>query len=426
MRRQPSFFLNALSLLLIVSLFAASLSTVSAEAENSSSADERTEESSPTPDPHMDAWYEPVETDAIEGWPAAPSIEAKAAVVIDLQNGGIIYSKNADRKLYPASITKIMTCLLACEMLDMDTEFQMSESAAFGIEAGSSSIYGSPGETFTVDQAMMGLMLASANEMALALGELSCGSVKKFVEKMNARARAIGCTGTHFNNPNGLPDERHYTTAGDMAKIAYACWVNPLFRHYVTTGYYEIPPTNLQKETRYLQNHHKMMAGREYAYEGVLGGKTGYTIAAGNTLITYAERGNMSVAVALLGGIAGAWEDTRTLLDYTFDNFTKAAMWNLPRDTDSIKNKKLPCEKYILRNLGDVRPFYTAENRVYVTIPNSVKATAVKRKATFTQNYAGMPYLINRYYYEGHPVGTVKVYERKIMEDILIRDPFGS
>src|SRR5699024_8186550 len=99
-------------------------------------------------------------------------------------------------------------------------------------------------------------------------------------------------TNTHFNNPNGLPDETHYTTANDMAKIAKAAWFNPLFRKFITTDYYEIPPTNKQPETRYLLNHHKMMAGREYAYEGVLGGKTGYTTAAGSTLVTFAKRGN--------------------------------------------------------------------------------------------------------------------------------------
>ena len=381
----------------------------------------------PTPEEeyHTEAYDDPAQTDALKNWPKGPSIEAAAAVVIDLDNGGILYSKNADTRLYPASITKILTCLLACESLDMDRVFEMSESAAFGIEPGSSSIYGDAGEIFTVEQAMMGLMLESANEMALILGELSCGSVKKFVEKMNARARAIGCVRTHFNNPNGLPDEHHYTTAGDMAKICYACWVNPMFRRFVTTATYQIPPTNKQPETRYLQNHHRMMQGRDHAYEGVLGGKTGYTMAAGNTLVTFAKRDNLSVAVALLGGIDGGWSDTAALLDYAFDNFNKAAMWNLPRDMDSIKNKKLPCEKYILRNLGDVRPFYTTEYRVYVTIPKTIKATEVKRKAALIRNAAGMPYLINQYYYEGHPVGTVKVYERKIMNDLLIRDPFG-
>ena len=94
---------------------------------------------------------------------------------------------------------------------------------------------------------------------------------------MNLKARQLGCTNTHFNNPNGLPDEIHYTTASDMAKIARAAWFNPTFRKFASTQYYEIPPTNKFAETRYLLNHHKMMKNQAYAYNGVLGGKTGYT-----------------------------------------------------------------------------------------------------------------------------------------------------
>ena len=107
---------------------------------------------------------------------------------------------------------------------------------------------------------------------------------------MNERARQLGCTNTHFNNPNGLPDETHYTTANDMAKIARAAWYNPYFRTFTTKDLYEIPPTNKQPETRYLLNHHKMMAGRERSTRGVLGGKTGYTTAAGSTLVTFAKK----------------------------------------------------------------------------------------------------------------------------------------
>ena len=178
---------------------------------------------------------------------------------MDAVTDTVLYSKNADNKLYPASITKIMTALLVCENLDMNDSLTMSEAAAYGIEAGSSTIYAETGEVFTVEQAVMALMLESANEMALALAEKTSGSVKKFVELMNQRAAQLGCKHTHFNNPNGLHDEKHYTTANDMMKIAKAAWYNPLFRKFVTTQTYEIPPTNKQPETRYLLNHHKML-----------------------------------------------------------------------------------------------------------------------------------------------------------------------
>ena len=120
-----------------------------------------------------------------------------------------------------------------------------------------------------VEQALMAVMLESAMRFPWLWRKNQC-SVKKFVELMNKRARELGCTGTHFNNPNGLPDKNHFTTAADMAKIADAAWHNPLFRKFVTRILYEIPPTNKFGETRYFLNHHKMMEGRDYAYEGVM------------------------------------------------------------------------------------------------------------------------------------------------------------
>ena len=275
----------------------------------------------PTPDPHTEYYAQAADTDSIEGWPEGPKIEAQSAVLMDLNTEAVLYSKNANTQLYPASITKLLTCLLGCENLDVNAQLTLSQQAAYGIEAGSSTIYGDAGEVFTVEQCLMALMLESANEMALGIGEEVSGSVKKFVELMNTRAQQLGCKNTHFNNPNGLPDETHITTAGDMAKIAKAAWQNPLCRKFFTTDLYEIPPTNIFTETRYLLNHHKMMAGRDYAYDGVLGGKTGYTDAAGATLITYAKRGNMTLVAVVMNSVNGAWADTKSLLDYGFDNF---------------------------------------------------------------------------------------------------------
>ena len=189
-----------------------------------------------------------------KGWPEGPKSEAQSAVLMDLNTEAVLYSKNANTQLYPASITKLLTCLLGCENLDVNAQLTLSQQAAYGIEAGSSTIYGDAGEVFTVEQCLMALMLESANEMALGIGEEVSGSVKKFVELMNTRAQQLGCKNTHFNNPNGLPDETHVTTAGDMAKIAKAAWQNPLCRKFFTTDLYEIPPTNIFTETRYLQS----------------------------------------------------------------------------------------------------------------------------------------------------------------------------
>ena len=193
---------------------------------------------------HSSYYSQAADTDSIDGWPKGPGIEAQAAVLMDVNTEAVLYSKNADTQLYPASITKILTTLLACENLNAKTNITVSEKASTSVTAGDSSIYAAPGEKFTRDQALMAVMLQSANEMSVAVAEEVSGSVKKFAELMNWRAKLFGCKNTHFNNPNGLPDENHYTTASDMAKIAKSAWLNPLFRRYCTKRYYEIPPTN--------------------------------------------------------------------------------------------------------------------------------------------------------------------------------------
>ena len=362
------------------------------------------ETATPTPDPHTVYYSEQAQTDLLEGWPAGPSIEGQAAVMIDLSYGGILYSKNADTVLYPASITKILTCLLAVENLDINTSFSMSQSAAFGIESGSSSIYADTDEVFTVEQAIMALMLESANEMALMLGELVSGSEKKFIELMNERAASLGCTNTHFNNPNGLPDENHYTTAGDMAKIALACWQNPLFRKFVTTNYYDIPPTNKQPETRYMSNHHKMMPGKDYAYDGVMGGKTGYTVAAGNTLVTYAHRGTMSLAVVVLNSVGGAYDDTARLLDYGFGNFRRM---NMNSKILELRKTSPIMDSYI--KLSGNEPFSwprTENMNMNVTVPEGITADMIDVIRVPHRNEGASPYNEYVFYYRGNRVGV--------------------
>ena len=169
---------------------------------------------------HSSYYSQAADTDSIDGWPTGPNIEAQAAVLMDVNTEAVLYSKNADTKLYPASITKIMTTLLACENLSSKDNIVVSENASTSVTAGDSSIYAAPGEEFTRNQALMAVMLQSANEMSVAVAEQVSGSVKKFTELMNWRAKLFGCKNTHFNNPNGLPDENHYTTASDMARIA--------------------------------------------------------------------------------------------------------------------------------------------------------------------------------------------------------------
>ena len=371
----------------------------------------------PTPVPHTEYYEQAPDTDSIEGWPQGPKIEGESAILVDMVTGAVLYSKNADKVQYPASITKIMTSLLAAEHLNMKDKIVMSQSAAYGITiSDSSSIYADTGEEFTTEQAMMAVMLQSANEMTLALAEETSGSVKKFVELMNLKAKQLGCTGTHFNNPNGLPDELHYTTASDMAKIARAAWYNPTFRKYTTTTYYEIPPTNKFAETRYLLNHHKMMKGNTYAYEGVMGGKTGYTDAAGNTLVTYAKRGNMRLVSVVMKSINGAYADTAALLDYGFNNFTRTAVKTEP---ETMSVSYLPAEKYILKDYKDCTLCHRYQVPS-VTLPNGADISTLNSSRSLCKNSVGLPILEITYSFNGQRTGSAKYYFETLLSDRLI------
>ena len=371
----------------------------------------------PTPDPHTAYYKQPADTDSIKDWVKGPQIEGESAILVDMFTGAVLYSKNADKAQYPASITKIMTALLGCESLDPSQKFAMTASAARSItETNSSSIYADTDEEFTIEQALMAVMLQSANEMTLAVAELTSGSTKKFVEQMNLKARQLGCTNTHFNNPNGLPDEIHYTTASDMAKIARAAWFNPTFRKFASTQYYEIPPTNKFAETRYLLNHHKMMKGQTYAYDGVLGGKTGYTEVAGNTLVTYAKNDNTYLVSVVLQSVNGAYSDTKALLDYGFNNFSRTAVKDLPA---KITRHFLPAEKYILKNYKDDTLFETRRT-ASVSLPSGVDTSALEKTCSITKNPAGLPLLTITYTYNDHVVGSARYYQRKLLSDQLL------
>ena len=166
---------------------------------------------------------------AADYWPNSVGVTAESAIIMEQETGTILYSKNMDDEHFPASITKIMTALIVLENCDLDETVVFSADAVYGTELGSSSIARDVNEEMTVEQTLYGMMLESANECAYALGEHVAGDIPSFVDMMNAKAKELGCTHTHFNNTNGLPDDEHYTSAHDMALIARAAYAIPKF-----------------------------------------------------------------------------------------------------------------------------------------------------------------------------------------------------
>lgn len=275
----------------------------------------------------------PVESNTYPNWPQAASTHGEAAVVMDCDTGEILYAKNPDAKYYPASITKIMTALVALKYGDLENDkVKFTEDSISFLEYGDAHIGMTVGEEISLKDALYGMMLASANEVAHAIGECIGAKIgsgyDSFIEEMNRMAQELGCTQTHFTNTNGLHDDNHYVSARGMALIAKAAFGYDAFRQIINTKQYTIPPTNLVAEARTFQQNHKMIySGSRYYYEPCMGGKTGFTDQSRTTLVTYAQKdGKTLLAVNLKTyGSANVYGDTKALLEYGFNNFQKVS-----------------------------------------------------------------------------------------------------
>lgn len=272
----------------------------------------------------------PVESNEIDGWLQGPQVSAESAIVMEAQTGTILYAKNIDAAEYPASITKIMTVLLALENSSMDETVTFSENAVFSIERGSSHIARTTDEELTMEQCLYAIMLESANECANAVAEHIAGSTEAFADMMNEKAAALGCTNTHFVNAHGLHDPDHYTSAHDMALITQAALKYDKFREIAGTVRYTIPPTNKNENELMMNNHHSMISTyktSKYLDSTVFAGKTGFTTDALNTLVTCAHRSEMDVICIIMRAPSGtAYPDTASLLDYVSNNFSPAEL----------------------------------------------------------------------------------------------------
>lgn len=265
-----------------------------------------------------------VTTNGIQGWPQASDISSTAAIVMETSTNTVLYSKNADQALYPASAVKVMTCLMALENSSLDDQVTMTATGVSGVTDGGANISAQLDEVFTMEQCLYAIMVASANDIALQVAEHISGSVEDFAAAMNTRAQELGCTNTVFTNPTGLPDENQHTTAHDMALIMEAAMANDTFRTIAQTTSYTIPATNVSGGDRVLTNNFTMInSSSDSYYEPCIGGKEGYTEASGSTLVCEASKNNMKLVCVVLNGASGVTDDEAiALLNYGFDNFT--------------------------------------------------------------------------------------------------------
>lgn len=259
----------------------------------------------------------PLTKPAVAETASQPDITANAAVLMEVETGQILYAKNENEKLPMASTTKVMTALLAIENGDLN-EIIVVPKEGSGVEG--SSMYLEVGEHISLENLLYGLMMWSGNDAAVTIALHIGGSIENFAQMMNQKAKEIGATNTNFVNPNGLPDDNHYTTASDLAKIAVYAMKNETFRSIVSTEK-KVMAWEGHEWDRSLNNKNKML----YQYEGANGVKTGYTKAAGRCLVSAANRDDIQL-VAVVLNCQDMYVQSGNLLDYGFEVLEKVSV----------------------------------------------------------------------------------------------------
>lgn len=254
---------------------------------------------------------------------SAPAVSAEGAALMDIDTGVMLYEKNVHERFHPASITKLLTCLVAIENSEMTDIVTFSHEAVYNVEKGSANIGIDEGEQLTMEECYYGALLDSANEVASGIAEHVGGSIEGFAAMMNEKVRELGGTDSNFVNANGLNDEEHYTSAYDMALVGQAFAKNEMLLKISGTTFYHIDPTPMQPDPIDLRNHHRMIPGCQLSKarpnEYVIGGKTGFTVITRNTLVTFAAKdGHRLVCVILKDENPKHYIDTEALLDYGF------------------------------------------------------------------------------------------------------------
>lgn len=261
-----------------------------------------------------------------------PTLNAETAIVMDASSGYILYQKDMDKKMYPASMTKIMTALLVLEKGNLDDIVTVSQKAVDSVDIYQSSNIGlQVGEEVSVRDLLNALLIPSANDAAYALAEYISSSELDFANLMNERARELGAVNTHFANSSGLHDDDHYTTAHDIALIAREAMKNTTFAQTVSQSTFIFPQTNMrQSKATYANTNHLVSRylNTSYYYDKSTGIKTGFTDEAKHTLASSAKDGSNSLISVVMGcpdetnGRVTSFVDAKALFEYAFANFT--------------------------------------------------------------------------------------------------------
>lgn len=339
----------------------------------------------------LNAKYE-VDTNKIQGWPQAADIASDTGILMDADTGTVLFDKGGDQERYPASITKIMTLLVAVENSSMDEQVTFTETGVRNVAADSSNINSKVGEVMTMQDCLHALMIISANDAAAQIAEHVGGTEQNFIDMMNQRAAEIGCTNTHFTNSSGLPDENHYSSAKDMALIFREGLKNKDFRSVIGDADYTIQPTNMTSDKRVMHTHHPMFAPEsDIYYPGCIGGKTGFTNLAAHTLVTAVEQNGTTYIAVVMHGVelSTCCLDSKALFDYGFGNFTKTAVDGgsviLPKgmDVNALTTKSESSNEKI------ETVYYAGDHQVGTSTVDETAATATPTPETAASETTG-------------------------------------
>ncbi len=348
----------------------------------------------------------PIQTNEIVNWPDGPAIGAEAAILMDADTGAILYAKNIDEKLYPASTTKILTCLLAEEKCEPDEIVTFSQTAVFSIERGSSNIGMDVGQSITMDQALHGILILSANEVANAVGEHVSGSAEAFVELMNQKATELGCKNSHFMNANGLHDDNHYTTAYDLALIAKAFFSYDSLCDISGSTYCTFEATATQPDSFTLATKNQLVKGKEYEYEYLVGSKTGYTSLSRQTLVSCAKKDGVKlICVILKEESPYQFTDTIDLFNYGFSNFSKV---NIAENDTTYQIAGSDFFDTGADVYGSSAPILSVNKSDSLLLPSSLTMQDLTSELTYDAAYDGSVATVT-YTYQGHYLGSTHI-----------------
>lgn len=349
----------------------------------------------------------PVESNQIDGWPQGPAVSARSAILIEANTGTILYAKNIHEQLYPASTTKILTAWIARQKSSLDEMVEYSSEAVNSINWREDSNIGiKVGEAITMEQSLYGLLVGSGNECGNAIGEHISGSIEAFVDLMNQTAQELGCTDSHFVTTNGIHDDEHYTSAHDLALIGQKFFSDDLLCKMSSTASYVIPQSPTLSRELIPNTKNKLLPGKEYSYEYLVGSKTGYTSKARQNLVSCAQKDGLKlICVVMEDESPMQFTDTIDLFNYGFSNFQAVNASESDTTYNIQGNGFFMTENDIF---GDSEPILSLDKSSYVVLPSDASFEDVTSELDYENVSDGQAALI-RYSWHDQPVGTAAV-----------------